>query len=81
MPRVPRNSHLIGADPLTDIAHVFAKGVLRLVAEGRLPGRPEGLSPQTALTTAAQGLEQPATTRLSVHRGLRTETTRERKTE
>jgi hypothetical protein len=50
---------------LGEIAKILAQGILRLP--------PRRLSPETALGSAALGLEQSAKTRLSITNGLRSE--------
>jgi hypothetical protein len=54
---------------LLALASIFAEGVLRLHKLGHLPLGPNGLSPETALKTARQDLEQSRNSRLSVTRG------------
>ena len=64
---------------LCELAGIFARGIARLHHRDLLAIAPGCNFPKTALETAGQGLEQSATTRLSVTRGLRTETTDKRR--
>jgi hypothetical protein len=51
---------------LTEIARIFAGGILRTHQQGALPAGHVGISPETALESSPQDLEQSAESRLSV---------------
>lgn len=63
---------------LAEIARVFAQAVVRVHLRGNVPDS-AWPTPEIALNSAAQGLEQSAETRLSVTRGSHSESPKVRR--